>query len=161
MDAGRNEERVKSRVEGARETLERGRGAEMDTIQALLADRGLSGGGSETEALTGLSEDIAGRFSGDVRDIYTDESQRADDQLVQVLSLAAGLEESDARNAVDWFNAQTGRQRLGQDWDQFAANYGLDSTRLLYDMSSGDMNQLIKILELWFRGAGQSAEGFE
>lgn len=131
----------------------------MDTIESLLADRGLTGG-PQTEALSRLSENISGRFAGDVRDIYTDESQRADDQLVQVLSLATGLEESDARNAVEWFNAQTGRQRLGQDWDQFAANYGLDSTRLLHDMSSGDIDQLIKILELMMGGANQSAGGF-
>ena len=112
---GLNDDILNRRVESARETLERQRNAELDTMRGQLSSRGLLGQGAEYEGTGRVNEGIADKFSGAVRDIYADESARSDERLLRTMSIAAGLSADDADRLVDWFNAQTGREvGLGQ-----------------------------------------------
>lgn len=106
---GLNEDVITRRVGGARADLERFKNSQIDSLSAELADRGLIGSGGETEALSGLAERLQSQLGSDVSQIYADESARADDRFIQALSLGTGMTIEEAQNAIDWFNAETGR----------------------------------------------------
>lgn len=104
-----NQDVLSKRLESARDTMERTRTSEMDSLGAILADRGLIGSGSEIEGLSNLSDQLYDTYASTTRDIYADEASRADDRFIQSLSLATGLSIEDAKRAVDWYNAETSR----------------------------------------------------
>ncbi len=101
------------RTEGLREDLERSRAVETDTLDAVLADRGLTGSGADIAARTNMGERIGSANATALRDLTVSESQAASDRMMQALVTGAGMTISDAQQAVDWFNAQTGRE-VGQ-----------------------------------------------
>jgi hypothetical protein len=109
MSGDYNQGILDRRVESARESMNRARSSQSDTLRAQLAERGLLGSGAETTAISGLEEDLGDIFAGQARDIYADESARADDRLLRTMSIASGLSQQDADRLVDWFNAQTNR----------------------------------------------------
>lgn len=134
--AGLNDDILNRRVESARETLERQRNAELDTMQGQLSARGLLGQGAEVEGTGRVNERIADMFGGQVRDIYADESARSDERLLRTMSIAAGLSADDADRLVDWFNAQTGRD-VGMG--QIAADR--ERTGVQRELGLGDLGQ--------------------
>ncbi len=147
---GYNQDVMRRRVEGAREDIEGQRSASLDTIMAQLAERGLLGSGPEATARMRLNDKLNSNMNSAVQGIYADESSKADDRLVQLLSLATGMSMADAKNAVDMFGINSqhdlGMSQIGENWDEFQANYGLDAQRLAYDQQNGGIDQLIAIL---------------
>lgn len=133
---GLNDDILNRRVESTRETLERQRNAELDTMQGQLSARGLLGQGAEIEGTGRVNERIADMFGGQVRDIYADESARSDERLLRTMSIAAGLSADDADRLVDWFNAQTGRD-VGMG--QIAADR--ERTGVQRELGQGDLAQ--------------------
>lgn len=153
-----NSQVVNNRVESAREDLEGQRSAEMDTLMAQLAERGLLGDGPEGTALMRQGENLSKIFSGSVRDIYSDMADKGDQQIVELLSLSTGMSIAEAQNAVAMYQAQTNRDlgfgRLNQDWDEFSANYGLDQQKMAHDFQQDDITALIDFFRTLF-GRGQ------
>jgi len=82
---------VNSRLETAREGLDRQRSAQTDQLEAALADRGLVGSGANIEALTGLERDLGGQFAGAFRDIVGNEQNAANNRFASALQTGSGL----------------------------------------------------------------------
>jgi hypothetical protein len=146
--AGFNQGVVDSRVESARENVDRFRNSQLDTMMAQLAERGLVGSGGEFEGRANLEEQLAGIFGTSLRDIYADASQAGDDQVVELISLATGLSVEEAKRAVEMYAAQTADKRVNNEWDMFTANYGLDQQRLANDMGDDELMMLIRLLAM-------------
>jgi hypothetical protein len=149
----------------------------MANNKAALAERGLIGSGPEQTEAFNRESDIADRYAQEVSGIYANESENADGRMMQALSMATGMSLEEASQAIQMFNAQTGRQdsnnrfTLGQgdlalgnfraqsDYNLGLGNFGLDRDRLMYDMEQGDTDAMMKILELLLSGANTSANG--
>jgi hypothetical protein len=173
-----NQDIVNRRTESAREDLERFRKSRLASSRAELADRGLIGDGPEATGLMGIEDDIADRYIGASRDIYADESENADQRMMQALSLATGMSTADAQNAIDLFRAQTERTGVGnqftlgqgrlaldnslgqQGYNLDLARFGLDRDRTLWDMENGSIDQFIAMLQMLMNGAQTSAGGY-
>jgi hypothetical protein len=104
-----NQQLMDSRSESLREGLERQRGVETQSLDALLAERGLTGGGGDIAARSNMGERLGTQHATALRDLVGNESQRADSRMMQALQTGAGMSISEAQQAIDWFNAQTGR----------------------------------------------------
>ena len=100
---------IDMRRESLREGLEAQRNAEMQTLDAVLADRGLTGSGGDIQARQLLGERLGQTHATSLRDLVSEEAQRADERMMQALVTGAGMTIEEAQQAIDWFNAQTGR----------------------------------------------------
>lgn len=161
----------------------------------------------DASTMNRMDEELFDAQAGAVRDIYGDESQRADSRMMQALSTAAGLSSEQARQVIDKYRADNekaynegnlelgrgnldlgnrrlasddslGRGRLkldtelgrgnlalgrgqlalghknsNQQYNLGTAGLGLDRDRLAWDMSSGNTDQLIKLLQSYMGGA--------
>lgn len=140
-DGGFNDEAVRLRTTNAVDQLERMRQSRLATNQASLASRGLIGSGPETTGINGIDESTYDLMTGAVNDINAAEREAADARRMQALQIGAGLTAEQARNAVDWFNAQTtrglgeGQLALGQN--QLALNRDLGFGQLNLDRDLG------------------------
>jgi hypothetical protein len=181
-DGAYNEDIVNRRTEMARENLQRHNKSRMATNRAALADRGLIGSGPEQTEAFNREENIADSYSQAASGIFADESENADNRMMQALQIAAGLTSEEARLIVDQFRAQTerdlghgklalddklgsgnlalGNMRAVNDYNMGLANYGLGRDRLLYDMEQGDLGAMLQILQMYMGGAQGSAGGF-
>lgn len=179
---GANNEVINRRLEGARESMNKARSSQTSQYRSQLADRGLVGSGGEVMGASNLEEQLANTYAGAERDIYADEFGRADDRMMQALSLATGMTMDEARNAIERYKTDVTRElglgRLGLDemlgmgqlglgnlnanmnWNQFLANYGLDRERFANDVQTGQFDQLARILQLLMQGAQTSSGGF-
>lgn len=173
-----NQDIVNRRTESAREDLERFNKSRKATNRAYLADKGLLGSGPEATEAFSREDDIASRYIGAARDIYADESENADQRMMQALSLASGMSMEDAKNAIDLFRANTERTNVGNNFtlgqgrlaldNQGLANsynldlakFGLDRDRTLWDMENNSIDQLTAMLQLLMNGAQTSAGGY-
>lgn len=100
-----NQDLVNSRTQGAREDLQRFQKSQSANDNSVLAARGLLGDGAQQTAQNRLSSDIADKYSGAVQGIWGDETQAADQRMMQSLSLATGMSMADAQNAIEMFKA--------------------------------------------------------
>lgn len=138
LDTGgrRNTQIIDQRTESARENLERARNAEMQTLDAVLADRGLTGSGADIEARALLGDRLGSQHATTLRDIHAEENRAADARMMQALVTGAGLSVEQAQDAIDWFNAQTGRYtaetgRIGTEGGLANERARIDLSRLL------------------------------
>lgn len=159
-----NQEIINRRTEGARENLDRFAKSRNATNRAALADRGLIGDGPEMTAQNRVEEDIADRYSQATSQIYADELGRGDDRMMEALRLATGIEQGgldrQLSETLGLGNLALGNYRAQTDYDLGLGQLGLGQDQLAADISSGGIDQLIAILDLLSRGAGQSAEGY-
>jgi hypothetical protein len=174
---GFNQDVVNRRTENAAQDLRRFSDGRQANNRAMMAERGLMGSGVEGTEAFSREEDIADRYAQAVSGIYADESENADSRMMEALSLATGMSIEEAAQAVQMFNAQTGRMdannrfTLGQgglavdnfraqnDYNLGLGNFGLDRERLMHDMETGDTDAMIRILQLLLGGANTSAGG--
>lgn len=186
---GFNQELVDRRVSNVRDEANRNRQSTMASNRATLASRGLVGDGPDQSAQNRLDERLFGLQNSAINDIYAEESGNADERMLGSLSTAAGMSADEARNLVDRFRANTDRDLgfgqldlgrgqldlnrvLGQGNlalgnlnanNNFALGRGqldLGQQQLQQAIDSGNMDDIIRVLELYLRGADQSADGF-
>lgn len=165
-----NQDIVNRRTENANEGLQRQRKSRLATNRAMMADRGLLGSGAESQAYGNMESDLGDQYTNAVSGIYADESENADQRMMQALQIAAGMSEEDANMAVQWFKANNDRDlgmgnlALGNMNGQNAynlglANYGLNRDKTMWDMDNGNMNQMIQLLDILNNGAGTASRG--
>lgn len=189
-----NQDVVNRRTEIAAEDLHRAQLRRHKQNQALLANRGLVGegddmSGPELTALGLMNEDIGDQYGNAVSGIYADESARADDRMIQALSIAAGMTMEEAKNALGWgqlgLNRELGLGELGLGHrragieetlglgnlalgNMNAVNahnlalgrFGLDRDMAQWQMQNGGIDQLIALLNIMNGQNNTSAGGF-
>jgi hypothetical protein len=165
-----NQDVVNRRSENAASTLRRYSNSQRANNRARLADRGLIGSGPEATEAYNRESDIADQYAEAVSGIYADESQNADSRMIQALSLAAGLDQADADRLLGYFKANNdfslgqgglalGNFKAQNDYNLGLGNFGLQRDQLEYDMSHGDIDQMIELLGLLMGGAQTSSGG--
>lgn len=102
-----NQNAVNSQMSSVRDTLNQSKQQALANNKAYLADRGLSGSGPEATAYGNLESRINGQTNSAYQSIYGQESQNADQRMMQALQMATGLSQSQAQNAIDQFRANT------------------------------------------------------
>lgn len=112
-----NQNTVNRNVDNIRGGIEKARKSRLATNQALLAERGLIGSGPESSAYQNMDEDLFNAEVSGINDAYSHEYDQASSRMMQALQIAAGMTAEEARNAVDWFNAQTGRQTSDNNYN--------------------------------------------
>lgn len=166
-----NQDIVNRRTDSARADIERARKSFGANNAAALAERGLIGSGPEQTAQNSLDERMYDQYLQQSSDIYANESENADQRMMQALQIAAGMSAEEAKNAVDWFRAQNdftlgqGGLALGNlnavnDYNLGMANYGLNRDKLGYDLSNQDLQRYIDLIKMWQSGSNQSAGGY-
>jgi hypothetical protein len=118
-----------------------------------------------------MDERLFNEFLNASSGIQADESENADERMMQALSLAAGQTNEGNRNTIDNFRAQTERQgtqgnlALGNmsatnDYNLGLGQFGLDRDKLNLDQQNMTTDQLIELLKLLGAGAETSAGGY-
>ncbi len=110
---GFNQGIVNQRTNVATDAMQKALKSRQASDRAILADRGTLGSGPELTAMNRASEGEQNDLQDAITGINANESQAADQRLIQALQLAAGMTESEATNAINWFRAQSDNQ-LGQ-----------------------------------------------
>lgn len=183
-----NNDILTRRVGRARDDMNAARTSSTDTYRAMLADRGLLGSGGEVGAASKLEQELAKTFGGQEQDIIADEAGRADNRMMQALSLATGMSMDDARNSIERYNADITRElglgninlgygqldlnrtlglgnlalgnaNMNQDWNKFMATFGLDREKFANEISNGRFDQLARLIDFALRGATISGTG--
>ena len=148
-------------IEGARETMERGRKVQLRNMQNTLADRGLLSEpgivqGPEISSLARLEDSIAPVYSQALREALATEDQN---QLQ-----ASSAYESSLRGAGQYQGviANIALQELGQDIDfqKFLAQHGLDQARLQFEIENGNINNVLALFQLYLNAAKIAADGY-
>lgn len=145
-DGAFNQDVVNRRTDISRDNLNRYGKSRMDTNRAILAERGTLGSGPEMTAMNRSEEDMASQFASAQSGIIADESENADQRMMQALSLAAGLSSEQAQNLIDTFRATTERDygygRLDLDRDRLGSDTDIASRRLSLDemLGTGDLS---------------------
>jgi hypothetical protein len=188
-DGGFNQDIVNRRVDSARDVLNKQRTSRNATNRALLADRGLIGSGPEVTSYDNLEGDLYNQFSGAVNNIYANESENADQRMMEALSLATGMTLQQASQAIDQYRAQTDRDlgfgnlalgnkradndfslgmgdlalgnvRAGNDYQLGLGNLGLGYSNLGFQQSQWNDERMLDLIRLYLGGAGTAADGF-
>ena len=184
---GMNQNIINSRLSNAKDTLNRQRKSTLASNQALLANRGLMGmpgapSGAEGSTYARMDTDLADRFANAATGIYADESENADQRMMDALRISAGLDTADQDRALQamlgtmgndlgWFNANTNRDlgmgnlALGNmnavnSYNMDLARFGLDRDLAMAGLEQGDIQVLIDFIRELQRGAQTSAGGY-
>lgn len=164
-----NQDILNRRVDNQRDVLNQNRKSQTASNNARLAERGLIGDGPQSTAMGNLETRLGEGFNSAVNEIYADESQNADDRMMQALTLSTGLSQSEAQNLIDMFRANTERDlgtgRLNLDtqlgYGNLALgnldatnsyNLGLDTLGQarefkLADLDAAQIDRVIKLLD--------------
>ncbi len=167
---GFNQDIVNRRTENASANLRRFSDSRKDQNRAALASRGTLGSGPEKSMTNRVDEDIFNQYSDAVSGIYADESENADERLIQALSLAAGLDTADADRALGYLRANNdytlgqgnlalGNSRAQNDYNLGLGDFGLRREQLENSINSGNIDQMIELLKIYLGGANTSAGG--
>lgn len=175
-DDGFSDPDLNARYESARELMSKARRTQTNDARAALADRGLLSEpgipqGAEITAMRRIEENIAPEFSRAMRDIFTDESQRADARVLSSLQMAANLSQDQARTFLAGIGEGTARQTalaqlalqsLGQNmtWAQFLAEFGLKRDEVLNQLQSGRIDDVMGLLNAFLSLASLSRGGY-
>ena len=162
---------VNRRTENARENLGRQRKSTLNNDRAYLADRGLIGSGPEATAVDLLDQNISDKYANAVSGIYANESENADQRMIQALQQAVGLSESDAANIVNSFSASTartlglgnlalGNSKNANDYNLGLGQLGLNRDVALNNADNAQVDQLIQLLQQLYGGANTSSQGY-
>ena len=159
-----NTESFKRRTGDARSKLERVRAGESDTLQAQLAERGLLRSGAESEALSRHSADMEGQQTEAFNSILGDETNRAEDRLMQALGIGSQIYGGDAERGVTerlgMANVGLGHERNSLDYLLGTGRLDLDRNRLNSEIDQSGMDRIIAILQQLGQGADRSRGGF-
>lgn len=169
-------DQVASRYESARELLDKGRRTMINDMRGDLASRNLLSEpgipqGAEIGGIQRVTEKLAPEFSRTLRDIYSDESAKADTRVMTALQMASGLSSDQAKNFLAGIGEGTARQTALADlalrelqtnmaWNQFLAQFGLDRDKALYEIQNGGIDQLMPILQAFLQLGGMANGGY-
>lgn len=172
---GVNDDIVRSRYESARELLDKGRRTMINDLEGDLTSRNLMSEpgieqGAHIGGLNRITEKIAPEFSRALRDIYTDESAKADARMMTSLQLATGFSTEQARTLLAGIGEGTARQSALADialrslqtnmaWSQFLAEFGLKRDQVMYEMQNGNIEQFLPLLQSFIQLGGMAAGG--
>jgi hypothetical protein len=132
-----NQDVVNRRTENARENLARFQKSQSANDKSVMASRGLVGSGAELTGQGKLGQDIANSYQNAASGIYADESHAADQRMMQALTTAAGMSEQEAQQAIDWFNSQTGRTNMENNFTLGQGNLALNDSKNKNDYDLG------------------------
>lgn len=164
------------RYESARELLDKGRRTMVNDLRGDLASRNLLSEpgipqGAEIGGINRVTEKIAPEFSRALRDIFTDESAKADTRLMTSLSMAMGVSSEQARTMLAALGEGTNRQAAladialrnlaqNQAWSQFLAQFGLDRDTAMYQIQNGQIESILPILQMFLQLGGMANQGY-
>lgn len=164
------------REESLRESLERMRASQMDTLEGELLSRGLKSipgipQGAERRGLQELTRDLAGIQATALRDYAADTAGQESDQYMQALGLGGGMSQNNVSNMLKaaglggQYQGTIGQLALGnleqnRLWNSFLAQFGLDRQTAQYMIQSGMMDQLLQVMGMQLQGAGTAAGGY-
>ena len=167
---------VARRYESARELLDKGRRTMVNDLEGDLVGRNLLSEpgipqGAHVGGVQRVTEKLAPEFSRALRDIYTDESAKADTRLMTSLQMATGMASDQARNLLAGIGEGTARQVALSDlalrqlqtnmaWSQFLAEFGLNRDKVMYDIQNGQVEDILPILQAFMQLAGMSNQGY-
>lgn len=109
MDSGGgfNQGIVDRRTNGAMDKMQKALKSRQASDRAMLASRGTLGSGPELTAMNRAGEGEQANLDQAVSDIYGNESQAADNRMMQALQISAGMSAAEASQALEWFKAQS------------------------------------------------------
>lgn len=169
-------DQVARRYESARELLDKGRRTMINDARGDLASRNLLSEpgipqGAEIGAVSRITDRLAPEFSRALRDIYTDESAKADARQMTALQMATGFSTDQARNLLAGIGEGTARQSALADialrslqtnmaWSQFLAEFGLKREQVMYQIQNGNIDSIMPLLQAFIQMGGLSAGGY-
>ena len=172
---GPNQGRMNARLETLRENAGLAQRSMINDARGSLASRGLlsepgTPQGPEISAITRISESLAIPFAQGLRDAQVEESQFADQRLMQGLGLAADQSQAQSSNLLGALGEGTNRQNVLAQialgaldrnivWNQFLAEYGLDRERLANEIQQGRIQNVQQIMELFARYVEMARQG--
>lgn len=149
---------------------------QLADARGALASRGVASlpgveQGSEVGAIKRLTESLAPIYADTVSGIETHAADAKTSSLMNALSLATGLSDSDSRNLLGALGAGTDRQSAlsqialrsledDQQWNEFLATYGLQKDQVAAQIESGNIQSLIPMLTAFLQLAQQGAQGY-
>lgn len=166
----------RARFESARELMAKGERTATNDARAALADRGLlsepgNASGAEMSTIGRIQTRNAEEFARNLRDIGITADDADNTRLNHALSLATGMAGEQARMLLSTLGAGTDRQvalsqialqSLSQNmaWNQFLAEFGLKRDQVLYDMESGNIDDIMPYLTMFMQLAQSTARGY-
>lgn len=166
---------LQNRLTGAREDLAQAERSQRGDYRAALADAGLVSTPGVAQGAEGLAEGrmqerLGETYAGNVRDIETNAYDTANANVMKALEMATGMSRDEANTLLGAIGSGTDRDRMfatialeslsqNRQWNEFLAQNGLDRERLKFDIEQGNTSNLIALIDLWLRGAGQAAGG--
>lgn len=148
-------------MERARMPYEMARKTQLNNARADLANRGLlstesPGQGLEGDALqrieTGLAPSYTAAIDNGMLELNQNEQKWAD-----ILGNAATAG-TNRQNVLGTLALNELSQNTA--FNEFLANYGLDRDKTLYEMQSGQNNQILQAFQLWLQYGQLSANGY-
>ncbi len=157
---GFNQKLVDQRVGAARGTMEGQKRASLDDMMARMSGMGQLGSGAEASALGRLSTDLGTGLDQNIQDIYGDESKNATDRTVAAIQGLNTAQGNDIQLSLGQQQLALSTLHENNAWNEFLANYGLDSAKVANDIQQGNSGLLIQLLKLWQDANGNSNQGY-
>ncbi len=164
------------KFESARELMAKGERTALNDARAALADRGLlsepgNASGAEMSTIGRIQTRNAEEFARNLRDIGIAEDDAQNTRLNHALGLATGMASDQARTLLATLGAGTDRQNalaqialqsLSQNmaWNQFLAEFGLKRDQVLYQMESGNIDDILPYLTMFMQLAQSTQRGY-
>lgn len=163
--------------------LNRARDSEATAFKGMMADarselasRGTASmpgveQGPENLAIRRTSEALAPAYADAVAGIESHAIDVSNASTMQALQMATGLSQDQANNVLAAVGTGTARQQVLSNialdvlrenigWNEFLADYGLRHDQVQEQMQQGRIDSLLPLLEMYFKLAQQSAQGF-
>lgn len=166
---------VDKRIIGAREGAAGAFQGQLADARNALAAQGLLSApgvqqGSEADTISRIAQGTSGDLSNTISGVVNNEVQASDARMMQAFQLATGLAQSDAQNILQAIGTGTNRQQMfanialqtlseNRQWNEFLATQGLNRDMLANQVQSGQIDQMIKLLQLFMEGANTAAGG--
>lgn len=167
---------TKAQLSSARDASAGAMSGQLADARAALAARGLASPrgasqGAEATAIGRISQNIAPTYAQAVTDINSHAIDVANTSVMQALSMATGLSESDATTILNTVGTGTARQTAlanialktledNMQWNEFLANFGLQKDQIAEQLAQGRINSLVPLLSLFLQMSGQAAGGY-
>ena len=173
---GNERSRASLRKETAREELERARSTQSQQLGARLASRGLasepgSPSGAELGSIGRMEERIQTPYASALRGILSEEAGFEEERLQNALTLATGLDQSQARFLLDTMGQADQRQAMlsnialqslsqNMEWNKFLAQLGLERGKVMAELQAGRVENMLPLIQMFLQLAQTSAGGY-
>lgn len=164
------------RQEMARQPVDAAHKAQLSTMNAQLADRGLLGApgapsGAEGGSMVALESNLAPAYASAAQGASVAAGEQANQKLISAMSTAAGISATQAATLLGSISAGTDRQQmlaniaaksLDQNiaWNEFLANYGLNRDQVMYMIQNNQLGALAPLLKAFIDQSGNANQGY-